>query len=207
MAPAPNKDVVRKFVKRLDAGIGFHEELLLAVHLKTHQASLETMLAEQFVLNTAVLWEVFLSDILLAYMIMSPRPYLKTLKTKMLQSIKDRFGTEAARCVGVDLPARPSLAVAASYADPKNFNITVNSAEALKKRADELLAAQHAKRFTLAAEDAQFVDFLVAMRNYLGHRSDAARVRLREVVSPLVGQNITLKASVANVGAYLKRSE
>lgn len=204
MALEPSKDVVRKFAKRLETGIGYHEELLIAVHLKTHQASLETILAEQFVLNTAVLWEVFLSDILLAYLVMSPKRYMKAFKTRMLQSVKDKFGADAARYTKVDLPARPSATLAASFADPKSFNISVNSAETLTRRANDMLAAQHARRFTLATPDAEFVDFLVAMRNFLGHRSESARQRLRETVSPLTAQNARLNSSVANVGAYLK---
>lgn len=199
-----SQDVVRKFTKRLKTAVDHHKELMLAVHLKKHQAALETMLAEQFVLNAAVLWEVFLSNLLLAYLSRSPKSYLKSLKQRILQSLKERYGPDAARLAGIKLPRSLSLAKASALVDPKSFNITVTSAEILTKRANELLAAQYAKRFTLPTEDAQLLDFVIALRNYLGHRSSASLQRLKETVAPLSGTNSQLQANISNVGAYLK---
>ena len=199
-----SQEVVRKFTKRLQTAVDYHQELMLAVHLKKHQASLETMLAEQFVLNAAVLWEVFLSDLLMAYLVTSPVPYLKSLKQRVLQSVKERFGSDAARFATIKMPKSLSLSKANALADPKNFNVTVNSAEMLTRRANELLAAQHAKRFTLQTDDAQFLDFVIAIRNYLGHRSAASLRRFQETLATLGGKNASLHATTSNVGAYLK---
>ncbi len=196
--------VVRKFSARMQKGIGLHRELLLAVHLKTHQAALETMLVEQFVLNAAVLWEVFLSDLLLAYLVASPTRFLKSLRLRVLQSIEQRFGPRTERLVSIDTPRSLSLSSAAGLADPKNYNLTVNSSEHLKKRANEMLAAQYAKHFTLPIEDSQFLDFVVALRNFLGHRSPASLERLKKATGSLDGKNAALNAKVSNIGTYLK---
>lgn len=202
--PSASQEVVRKFTKRLQTAVDYHKELMLAVYLKKHQAALETMLAEQFVLNAAVLWEVFVSDLLVAYLVTSPQPYLTSLKQRVLQSVRERFGSDAARFAVVKTPKSLSVGKAAALADPKNFNITVKSAEMLTKRANEMLAAQHAKRFSLPPDDAQFVDFVIAIRNYLGHRSPSSLHRFQETIAALSGKNAALHATTSNVGAYLK---
>ena len=199
-----NKDVVRKFTKRLTAAIEYHRELLLAVHLKTHQASLETMLAEQFTFNSAVLWEGFLSDILLSYVVMNPKTYLTSLEARVSQSLKERFGSEVVRYHGITFPTKISRTQAKALIDPKQFNITVRSAAGLAQKANDLLIAKYAKSFTLAAEDARLVDFSIAIRNYLGHRSSASRDSLKAAVQPLVGVNADLQGNIRDVGSYLK---
>lgn len=199
-----NKDVIRKFTERLTAAIDYHRELLLAVHLKTHQASLETMLAEQFTFNSAVLWEGFLSDILLTYVVMSPKTYLALLEQRVTQSLKERFGSEVVRYHDISFPSKINRGQAKSLIDPKQFNITVRSATGLAQKANDLLAAKYAKKFTLIPEDAHLVDFSIAIRNYLGHRSSAARETLKAAVQPLAGANADLQTDVRDVGSYLK---
>jgi len=205
--PTESQEIIRKFTKRLTIGIGYHRELLLAVHLKRHQASLETMLAEQFTFNSAVLWEGFLSDILLAYVVRNPAAYLKVLKSRVSQSLKDRYGSEVVKCAALSFPPRVTRSQARALIDPKQFNITVESASGLSKKANELLAATYAKKFTLSPEDAQFIDYIVAVRNYLGHRSTAARASLKSALRPLGGINVDFQADIRDVGVYLKQRD
>ncbi len=204
MPPTLAAESVRRFTERLDVAIGYHDELLLAVHGKRRQAGLETTLAEQFVFNAAVLWEVFLNELLLSYLVMSPEHFTSGLKTRLSASIKDRFGMEAARRTRIDLPNRITSRQASALADPKNYNITVGSAAQLATRANDLLVAAHARPFTLSAENAQLFDLVLAIRNYLGHRSDASRAELKRAVAGLNGVNAGLNAPAANVGTYLK---
>jgi hypothetical protein len=197
-------EVVRKFVKRVENSVRYHAEMLHVVQNQKHQATLETMLAEQFVLNTAVLWEVFLSDVLVAHLATAPQTYLTSLKARVVQSLRDKFGSETARHAAVKLPRAVSLEQARKLVDPKSFNVTVKSATDLVTRANDLLAAPHAKKFSLGGDDRDFLDYIIALRNFLGHRSTASRDRLREAVNKLVGTNKDLGGSVREIGAYLK---
>ena len=198
------KSVIYKFTKRLKTAVEYHRELLLAVHPKKHQASLETMLAEQFVFNIAVLWEVFLNELLLSYIVVSPARFSKSLKDRIIQSSKVRFGSEASQMIKFDFPKKLTISKAASLADPNDFNITAESADKLRERANDFLVARYARLFTLDTEDAQLVDFVVVIRNYLAHRSGGAHTRLKKAVALLSGSNANLHGSVSNVGTYLK---
>jgi hypothetical protein len=200
-----SQEVIRKFRKRLTVSVGYYQEMLLAVHLKTHQASLETMLAEQFTFNCAVLWEVFLSDLLLAYVVMNPASYLKGLKANVSRSLKDRYGGEVEKCAELTFPSKITRVQAKALVDPKQFNISIQSSAVLTKKANELLAATHAKKFTLTKDDAQLVDFVIAVRNYLGHRSKAARAAIKSTQAQLGGANIGLRGDTRDMGTYLKR--
>lgn len=199
------KNELRKFNNRINTASGYHRELLNAVDQKTHQAALETMLAEQFVFNIVVYWEVFINDLLLSYLVMSPRQFSNNLKEKIQKSMTDRYGSSAARLVSFRYPRRLSISQASSLADPKNFNISITSASQLSERANYFLSARYARLFVLSQEDLQFIDFLIAIRNYLAHRSDGSRSVLKDSVSSLSGKNAGLrKVSILNIGTYLK---
>jgi hypothetical protein len=200
----PEQKVVQKFTARIAATVGFHRELLMAVHLKKHQASLESIIVEQFVLSTAVQWEVLVSDLLLTYLVKGPKPYLTSLKKRVSQSIKERYGADIARTASLTLPTSLTVARAKAFVDPKGFNISATDSAGLAKRANELLEAQYAKRFTLAADDSQLVDFVIAMRNYLGHRSKSSRASLRQAISVLSGPNSDLNGQFVDSGTFLK---
>lgn len=202
--PSPSSEVIRKFQKRLDTSTEYYRELLLAVHQKRRQASLETMLAEQFTLNTIVLWEVFLSDLFMAYVVEDPTKYMRGLRERMEQSVKERFGGEAARCVTFDLPDVIAMARVSHWLDPKNFNLTFKSASALQARANDVLAAQFAKKFSVDQTTGQFLDFAIALRNYLAHRSPASRGQLKVAASALSGAHAGLNVPIRDVGAFLK---
>lgn len=198
------KKVVSEFSKRLQSSVGYHQELLLAVHLKKHQAALETMLAEQFALNIVVLWEVFLNELLISYLVVSPGRFSKNLEERVYQSMKERFGPSIGQMIEFTFPSELTFARASLLADPKELNISVKSADQLAQKANELLSARYARLFTLEPEDAQFVDFVIATRNFLAHRSGGARTKLKTAIIPLTGANSTLQGSISHIGTYLK---
>jgi hypothetical protein len=162
------------------------------------------MLAEQFALNTTVLWEVFLSDLLMAYVVEEPASYMRNLELRLAQSVRDKFGVEALRCVSIDLPHDIAMSKVAAWLDPKEFNLTFKSAGALQSRANDLLAAQFAKKFSLELDRSQLVNFIVALRNYLAHRSLASRAELKENAAVLSGVNTDLNDRIKTIGSYLK---
>jgi hypothetical protein len=200
----PEQKVVRRFLKRIHDTVGYHQELLAAVYLKKHQASLETIIVEQFALSTAVHWEVFVNDLLLTYLVKGPKTYLTNLKKRVAQSTRDKYGPDVAKALALKLPALLTMEKAEALVDPNGYNVGPTDSAAIAKRANELLEAQYAKRFTLAAEEAGVVDVAIALRNYIGHRSTASLRELRQAVSRLTGVNADLSGSFSNSGTYLK---
>jgi hypothetical protein len=51
----------------VDDSLNLYDELVLAVHEKKRQQSLESMLAEHCVLGVAVMWEAFVHDLIVSY--------------------------------------------------------------------------------------------------------------------------------------------
>ena len=131
---------------------------------------------------------------------------IHSLQDRILKSTKDRFGSDAAKSIRFSIEKTLSKARIAGLLDPKGWNFSEKNAESLSKRANELLAAQFAKKFALTAEDMTFLDFLISLRNYLAHRSAASRTALKTATTQLEGEsNAALRGTVSNVGSYLKK--
>jgi len=202
---ATSQKVIAKFRRRLGDGVKHHEELMNAVQGKRVQASLETILVEQLVMSVGVIWEAFLSDLLVAYVVAGPGRYLTDLRRRVEQSVETKFGVRVSRLIRFAAPPRLTALQAVGLLDPKGWNVTASSATDLASRANSLLAAPHARKFSLDSDDGELVDVLVAIRNYLGHRSRGSRAALKEVVGRLSGPtNASLRGTVRNVGSYLK---
>lgn len=202
-----SEKIVEQFKRRAHQVHDYHNELLLAVHLKQRQAALESMLSEQFVLSLAVQWEAFINDLIISYVVDDPNPYFKQLRIRIVQSVKEKFGNEAQKLTTFKPPSDLKAGKAQLLVDPKDYNVTSPSAATLTKRANELLAAPHAIKFTLSNDDSAFFDYFVALRNFLGHRSGGSRERLKAAANSLAGANSPLKGSLKDVGAYLKAKQ
>ena len=96
---------------------------------------------------------------------------------------------------------------ATALVDPKGWNISLSSAGALSSRANELLIAQHAKKFSLNADDSDFINFTTLIRNYLSHRSDSSRQELKDAIDDAKGTNAFLKDGFTNISVYLKSKD
>jgi hypothetical protein len=201
----PSDKVKANFKFRLIKAVSWHGELMLAVHRKVNQAALETMLVEQFAMLSAVQWESFLNDIIMTYAVMRPRAAIKALQQRVGASVRSRFGERAARCMKFQVKSPVTWDRLVGLLDPKDWNISFTSAEKLRDRVNELLAAEFAKRFSLAKDDAQFFDFAVALRNFLSHRSAASRTALKTAINLFTeAANTPFKANLGNAGTYLK---
>jgi hypothetical protein len=197
--------VQKRFAARVDTTLAAHEELLLAIHNKKKEASLASMLAEQFVLLVNVMWEAFINDLVIAYVTLDSAVYLKSLKSRMGQSIRERFGIEAERAIKVEFPQNLSLRQAAGLLDPKKWNVTFDSAETLAGRANTLLAAVYAKNFAFSADDSEFINLAINLRNFLSHRSRGSREGLGLAIRQIEGHsNQPLRGPLTNVSFYLK---
>ena len=199
-------EVSRIFDCRINSLLRDYSELLLAVHQKKRQASLETMLSEQTVMALAVYWESFLHDLMIAHIVRRPKSCLKGYEDRIHKSVADKF-PGASRWVAVGFPDAPTLVQVERLLDPKGWNIVASSAEQLRELANRFLDAADARKFSLNADDAAFFDYLIAMRNYLGHRSDGGRKTLLHAVSAITQNsgNADLYGPAQQVGTYLKQ--
>jgi hypothetical protein len=181
------------------------DELILAVHGKKRQASLEGMLAEQTLMTLSVVWESFLHDLLVAHVVRNSKSCVGHYEQRINQSIGDKF-SGAVRWVKISIPARLNRAQVERLLDPKGWNVVATSADALKEMANKWLEASDAKKFSLNAEDAAFVDYLLAMRNYVAHRSAGSRIALLAAMKRILpgSTNGDLVGPAQQLGAYLR---
>jgi hypothetical protein len=87
----------------------------------------------------------------------------------------------------------------------KGWNISAPSASKLADKANQLLAAPYAIKFSLGSEDSELYNYIKALRNYLGHSSDGARDIFKDTIDNLSENiNLPLKAVLGQVAVYLK---
>jgi hypothetical protein len=124
----------------------------------------------------------------------------------MAQSLMTGF-PGGAGWITMNAPGTLSRSEVEMLLDPKGENITASDPSKLADKANKLIAAGFAPRFSLDADDAQFLTLLVSLRNFLAHRSDASRRKLRIVAAAQAGNNIALRATIANFPMYIKYSD
>lgn len=198
--------VIAKFQKRVQQILKDYDELSLALYGKRREASLQTLIAEQCVMSQAVFWEGFVHELILSHLCNKQETYLSDLRNRVNQSISTRY-PNGAKWIKVTVPTQLSRGQLLALVDPKGWNITAGTAQELAELANKMLPGAQAKKFSLNADDRSFIDLLVALRNYLGHRSRGSMKTLRACVSALDqgGQNAHLYGPIAQVGSYLKK--
>lgn len=197
---------VQKFNNRLSLLQAHHDELKLAIHNKRNEASLESELVTQFILSVSVLWQSFVHDLFIAYTLMDDSRAMASIKERVTQSIKNKFGTAVAKKCHFETPANLSQAKIIDLLDPKGWNISVSTSRQLSKKANELLVSRHAIKFSLDSENSEFFDYLVSLRNFLSHNSKGARKNFIESMKALnedINQPLK-KLKFNQIGPYLK---
>ncbi len=206
--PASTPTEVRvRFCSQIRDLLRDYDEMLLAVHEKRRQASLEIMLSEQAVMSLAVFWEAFLHDLMVSYVVRRPKSCLEDAEKRLRQSLAEKF-LGITRWVELQFPSTLTEAQVERILDPKGWNVVATSSDALTRMANRYLSASDAKKFSLNADDSAFIDYLVSLRNYLGHRSSGARRQLLASLRGLQsgGENRDLMNSAnRSIGVYLKR--
>ena len=184
-----------------------YDEMILAVHGKKRQASLETMLSEQAVMSLGVYWEAFVHELFVAYVIQNPVNCVLNFRRRLEQNLADKFNVPQ-RWLKLTIPPTINAKHAERMIDPKGWNINATSAQELRSKANQFLHSTHALNFSLNADDAAFVDFLVAVRNFLAHRSANSRALFKSSLASMhaSGANAALASGFVDVGSYLKSS-
>ena len=196
---------VQKFNKSLNLLLSHHDELKLAIHNKKNEASLGSELVTQFILSVSVLWQSFVHDLFISYILMDDSRAMASINTRVSQSIEDKFGVAVAKNIRFETTKSLSRAKIIDLLDPKGWNISVTSSAQLSKKANELLVSRYAIKFSLDSGNFEFFDYLVTLRNFLSHQSKGARKKFIDTINGL-NENINhpLKANFKQIGPYLK---
>ena len=201
------REIVRGFQSSISEMESDHDTVVAVLPTGRNRVRLEGILAEQFALQLGVRWEGFIHDLFVAYLLRGKIAFINAKKTSITLSINDRYGRAWAKLVTIRTPTRWTSRLASILLDPDLRNISISSADKLRERANELLGSQ-AIRFSLDPDDRKMVDFVIAMRNFLGHRSKASLSELRRQVSGFTpsGPNAEFVGRLAKAGLYLKTS-
>lgn len=168
-------------------------------------ADLSRIVAEQFAASVAIKWENFIHDVLVAHVLRSHRKYLKGLEKDVVKLVSEKFGIQCSKGLILRFGTPSSVRDIEPLLNPKGRNITASSGDNLASTANRLLTSSLARKFSLDQEDRIFVDVLLAVRNFLAHRSSAARAALIQAIrraSP-VGKNAKLYVSSIQLAEYL----
>jgi hypothetical protein len=165
---------------------------------------MERLLAEQCVLSIAVRWEAFIHDLIIAYIEDRPDTCIAFHKGKVTQSVEAKHKGFSA-WVTVTVPNPLTRVQIEAMLDPEGRNVSAESADTLAQKANNLLAAAYARKFSLSAADGRFLDLVIAVRNYLSHRSSGSMTILRKRLTELSTADAAspLNGTVNSVAIYL----
>lgn len=202
-----NEHVFDKFESKVMRNIEAYKDLLKAIDKKTNEKFLHNMIATQLAFAVLSLWEAFLSDILLSYVVKKPNKMLTRMEERVNQSIKDKFGNEILKCVFFKVKKHLTWHTLLHMIDPKGSNITRSEPTDFTQLANEYLTGRYARKFTLSQKDNEFYSFVKKFRNYLAHGSLRSRKELVIVIHKLkTPENSFLKGNVGCIGPYLKEN-
>lgn len=194
---------------RNDFGAGIDELLAFYDRLKIGQLKKdESLLAESVILSTAVLWEGFVNDLIIAYINRDSARFnthmddaLKGSLTAKQKAILDSFGS-------MSYPAHLKKDEIGSILDDKGNNVTFSHFSDLEDRTQSwVVPALHARISGRSNLEKTTVNVMIAVRNHIAHRSqrsyDAMNAGLNEGVLHPSGLRRGANA-VSNVGSYFK---
>lgn len=203
--PTPAQ-VVTAFQNQVTATLNLYDQLVLAVAASPEKASMQGMLAEQCVLTVAVQWEAFLHDLIVSHIEANPATCVAYYTKKVREAITKSKNAIFLAWITYNVPAPLTRAHIEEMVDPKGWNITADSADTLAGLTGNLLLAPASKKFSLPNVDRKFFDFIIAMRNYLSHRSGGSLTTLKIKLSEYQKEDKTspLRGKLTDVGAFLK---
>lgn len=166
-------------------------------------------IAEYSLLAAMVLWEGFLSDLIVAYINQDGSRFRAYVSSRFQLSTKDPIAKEVlkAEVVQVGLPRHLTVDQIRSYLDPKGGNIAFSSISEMKKSVGMWLSPEHAKPFLCLDSGLESgLEAARAVRNYLGHRSARSKVAMQlALAAPAMFPRIARgKVKVHDVGAFLR---
>lgn len=202
-----NKYIYDKFKSEVLRNIEAYNDLLKAIDKKINENFLHSMIATQLAFTILSLWEAFLSDILLSYIVKNPNKMFGKMEERVNQSIKDKFGNEILKCVIFKVKKHLSWHTLLHMIDSKGSNITRSEPTDFTQLANDYLTGRYARKFTLSQKDNEFYSFVKKIRNYLAHGSLLSKKELVIVIQTMeTPENSFLKGNIGRIGPYLKEN-
>lgn len=180
------------------------------VEASTVATSGKKLVAEHSLLAAAILWEGFVSDLIVAYINRDSSGLAAHVASKTTQTSSDDVAKRAVSLGHTSLKLKPHLTTAEVRAllDSRGFNITFKSTDDLKQKAGQWLATAHSAYFTgLSAAECSSIEAWHAIRNFLAHRSSSAKQRMQTALADAdlpvaLARGATNK--VNDVGSFLR---
>lgn len=168
----------------------------------------KTLLAEATFMSSAVAWEGFLSDLVVAYINRDSSQFADHLKRSLEAALAGKQRLILDRHCTVSMPRHMTRADILELLDASGSNITFQGVGDLKDMTRVwLVAAHHAKFDALTGPQAAMIAAWVAIRNHVAHRSTVSleRVNACLAASALHGTGLQRDQNkVRQVGAHLK---
>jgi hypothetical protein len=191
---------------RFQASILEIEAALVDVRARQATRATQKLLAESSLLSAMVLWESFVSDLVVAYVNNDTSGFEAHVNRKLNAFSSKEFGVNAFASISCTIKTHLNAEEVRSLLDKKGYNVTFADAADLISKASEWLSLQHAARFaSLSAADQAFLDACHAVRNWLAHRSRASKKRMTDALQkPTLAAALRYPSStVHDVGAFL----
>ena len=171
-----------------------------------------SLLSEMTLHSAYVAFEVFLSDLMLAYINRDFSVYQQDLKSRIDASISSKFGSAAASRTNFSVSKHISVQDLEQLIDPTGWNLTFKDVAELKRKfASWVLAVHGAGVAALSASDTRLIDTTRAIRNFIAHGSTGSKAIMNVSLLTISTGPGCINASlprgphkIDDVGAYLK---
>lgn len=171
-------------------------------------ASQRTFLTENSMLAAAVLWEGFISDLLVAYINRDSTRFSTHLRDALRHGLSDKQDTILTKYARLNIPAHLNKAEIQELVDANGNNITFSHFGALVDQTKSWLVPIDADRFRLRNQkEKSVINSLIAIRNHLAHRSERSHNAMNDALGVGALQPVGLKRGqkkINSVGPYLK---
>jgi len=172
-----------------------------------HWRATLSMRCELVFAQSYVLFEGFLSELFVAYLNRDASRYVADFDGRILQSIESKFGSWHASRVALNSPRHIPASELSLLVDPSGRNLTFRNTAELQGLATKWLVGASARKFTnLKKIEVALLDACRAMRNYLGHRSKAAKAEMNSALFAIPASTGLGRVTkpVTSLGAFLK---
>jgi hypothetical protein len=141
--------------------------------------STKKLVAESSFLAAVVLWDSFISELILGLVNRDSATFTTTAQTQVRAHAEKKFGKTMAGSLKLDLPKHIPAGRVRALIDQKDWNVSFASASEMVSRAQEWLHPTYATHFaSLSPTDRATIDACRAIRNYSAHRSGGAGTTL-----------------------------
>jgi hypothetical protein len=174
----PRQEIAR-FQHSVVQAVKDYIELVTAVAANGRAVAMSTALSEQLARQLTLDWETFMHRLLMTRAHVNAAHLLSDLGSRVKASVNSKFGVDIAARVTFDLTPPATAAEVEGLLDAKGFNVTFKTPDELAQWATTNLAPADAIKHALNPADREFFLFMVALRDYLSHKSASSLDRLK----------------------------